>query len=89
MILLLTFRGNTLAKIEVVPIDVNNYRVKYQPKVLIGKAAGDVLDSMNAASARFKTKLERTGDRGILVIPAREGAGHPSDIKAQPSATTR
>jgi poly-gamma-glutamate capsule biosynthesis protein CapA/YwtB (metallophosphatase superfamily) len=26
MILLLAFRGNTLARIEAVPIDVNNYR---------------------------------------------------------------
>ncbi len=89
MILLLTFRGNTLARVEAVPIDVNNYRVKYQPKVLIGKAAGEVLDGINAASARFKTKLERTGDRGVLVLPAREDAGHPSDIEARPSTTTR
>jgi poly-gamma-glutamate capsule biosynthesis protein CapA/YwtB (metallophosphatase superfamily) len=68
MILLLTFRGNTLAKAEAIPIDVNNYRVKYQPRTLSGKAAGDALDAINAASARFKTKLERTGDRGILLI---------------------
>ena len=87
MILLLTFRGNTLARIEAVPIDVNNYRVQYQPKVLAGKAAADVLDGMNTASARFKTKLERTGDRGTLVLPAREVEGHPSDIKSQPSTT--
>ena len=90
MILLLTFRGNTLAKVEVVPIDVNNYRVKYQPKVLTGKAAEEVLDGMNAASARFKTKLEKIGDRGVLVIPAREDTGHPSDdIEVRPSTTTR
>lgn len=89
MILLLTFRGNTLTRVEAVPIDVNNYRVKYQPKVLTGRAAGDVLDSINAASTRFKTKLERTGDRGVLVIPAQEGSAHPSDIEARPSTTTR
>jgi poly-gamma-glutamate capsule biosynthesis protein CapA/YwtB (metallophosphatase superfamily) len=87
MILLLTFRGNTLAKVEAVPIDVNNYRVKYQPKVLLGKAAGDVLDSINAASARFKTTLERTGDRGVLVIPSRTGAGRPSAVETGPSTT--
>lgn len=87
MILLLTFRGNTLAKVEAVPIDVNNYRVKYQPKVLLGKAAGDALDSINAASARFKTTLERTGDRGVLVIPSRTGAGHPSALETGPSTT--
>ncbi len=67
MILLLTYRGNTLSKIEAVPLDVNNYRVKYQPKMLTGKAAGDVIDSINTASARFNTRLERTGDRGVLV----------------------
>jgi poly-gamma-glutamate capsule biosynthesis protein CapA/YwtB (metallophosphatase superfamily) len=89
MILLLTFRGNTLAKVEVVPIDVNNYRVKYQPKVLAGKDAGDALDSINAASARFKTKLVRTGDRGLLELPAREITGHPSDIESRPSTTAR
>jgi poly-gamma-glutamate capsule biosynthesis protein CapA/YwtB (metallophosphatase superfamily) len=68
MILLLTFRGNTLARVEAIPIDVNNYRVRYQPQVLVGKAAGEVLDSINAASARFKTKLENTRDRGVLVL---------------------
>jgi poly-gamma-glutamate capsule biosynthesis protein CapA/YwtB (metallophosphatase superfamily) len=89
MILLLTFRGNALAKVEVVPIDVNNYRVKYQPRVLAGKDAGDALDSINAASARFKTKLVRTGDRGLLVLPAPEVTGHPSDIESRPSTTAR
>jgi poly-gamma-glutamate capsule biosynthesis protein CapA/YwtB (metallophosphatase superfamily) len=87
MILLLTFRSNTLTKVEAVPIDVNNYRVKYQPKVLTGSAAEDVLDSINAASARFKTKLVRAGDRGILVIPPREGTGHSSDIETRPTTT--
>jgi poly-gamma-glutamate capsule biosynthesis protein CapA/YwtB (metallophosphatase superfamily) len=89
MILLLTFRGNTLAKVEAVPIDVNNYRVKYQPKVLLGKAAGDVLDSINAASARFKTTLERTGDRGVLVLPVREVESRSSDTRSRPSTTAR
>ena len=89
MILLLTFRSNTLTKVEAVPIDVNNYRVKYQPKVLTGRAAEDVLDSINAASARFKTKLVRASDRGVLIIPPREGTGHSSDIEARPTTTTR
>ncbi len=89
MILLLTFRGNTLAKVEAVPIDVNNYRVRFQPKVLLGKTAGEVLDSINTASARFKTKLERTGDRGVLVIPSRADAGPPAAIGTGPSTTAR
>jgi poly-gamma-glutamate synthesis protein (capsule biosynthesis protein) len=86
MILLLTFRGNTLSKVEAVPLDVNNYRVHYQPKVLAGKAAGEVLDSINAASERFKTKLERTGDRGILLLAPLEKAATPAGGKS-PSLT--
>jgi poly-gamma-glutamate synthesis protein (capsule biosynthesis protein) len=82
MILLLTFRGNTLSKVEAVPLDVNNYRVHYQPKVLAGKAAGEVLDSINAASERFKTKLERTGDRGILLLAPLEKAPTPAGGKS-------
>jgi poly-gamma-glutamate synthesis protein (capsule biosynthesis protein) len=82
MILLLTFRGNTLSKVEAVPLDVNNYRVHYQPKVLAGKAAGEVLDSINAASERFKTKLERTGDRGILLLAPLEKAATPAGGKS-------
>ncbi len=31
MIVLCAFRGNSLARVEAVPLDVNNYRVKYQP----------------------------------------------------------
>ncbi len=70
MILLLTFRNNSLAGVEAVPIDVNNYRVKYQPRVLKGKAARDVLEAMNAASARTNTLLEMSDDRGRLTVPA-------------------
>ncbi len=68
MVLLLTFRGNRLVKAEAVPIDVNNYRVKYQPRILRGKEARDVLEGINAVSARFNTALEITGDRGRLLL---------------------
>ena len=39
MILLTTFQGKTLVRVEAVPLDINNYRVKYRPHVLTGKAA--------------------------------------------------
>ena len=68
MILLLTFRGNTLSRVEAVPIDVNNYRVKYQPRILRGKLARDVLAGINTASARFTTSLDIVDDRGILDV---------------------
>jgi len=75
IVLLSTFKSNTLVKFEVVPLDVNNYRVKYRPHVLTGKAAADVLGSINAASERFKTRLEIANDRGTTVVLPLAGAG--------------
>jgi poly-gamma-glutamate capsule biosynthesis protein CapA/YwtB (metallophosphatase superfamily) len=88
MILLLTFRNNSLAGIEAVPIDVNNYRVKYQPRVLKGKPARDVLEGMNAVSARTNTLLEISDDRGRLSIPAPSIVTAISgSVQSRPSAT--
>jgi poly-gamma-glutamate capsule biosynthesis protein CapA/YwtB (metallophosphatase superfamily) len=88
MILLLTFRGNSLERAEAVPIDVNNYRVKYQPRVLRGTAARDVLDSINSASARFGTALQVADDRGLL--QGLKTAPAPSVIPvSRPSLTVR
>ncbi len=88
MILLLTFRGNTLVKVQAVPIDVNNYRVKYQPRVLKGKAADDVLSSLNAASLRFHTALTIEDDRGVLELPAAGGSGD-AEAASHLTPTTR
>jgi poly-gamma-glutamate capsule biosynthesis protein CapA/YwtB (metallophosphatase superfamily) len=71
MILLLTFQGKSLSRVEAVPLDVNNYRVKYQPRVLQGKQAREVLESINTASARFKTKLDIENDRGTILLAPR------------------
>ena len=68
MILLLTFQGNSLVRVTAVPLDVNNYRVKYQPKVLKGKAAVEVLESINTASERFNTKLKIENDLGTIAL---------------------
>jgi poly-gamma-glutamate synthesis protein (capsule biosynthesis protein) len=68
MILLTTFQGKTLVRVEVVPLDINNYRVKYRPHVLTGKAAMQALDGINRLSARFGTKLEIANDRGFLLL---------------------
>jgi poly-gamma-glutamate synthesis protein (capsule biosynthesis protein) len=68
MILLLTFQGKGLARVEAVPLDVNNYRVRYRPRVLSDQAARDVLEEVNAGSKWFKTKLEIANDRGTLLL---------------------
>ena len=68
IILLLTFQGKSLARVEAVPLDVNNYRVKYQPRMLRGQPARVALESINTASERFKTTLDITNDRGIIQL---------------------
>jgi poly-gamma-glutamate synthesis protein (capsule biosynthesis protein) len=84
IILLLTFRGNTLTAAEAVPIDVNNYRVRYQPRVLRGTAAKDVLEGINTVSVRFQTALEIADDRGRLQMPEGKSA---EPVLSGPSAT--
>jgi poly-gamma-glutamate capsule biosynthesis protein CapA/YwtB (metallophosphatase superfamily) len=74
MILLLTFRGKELVKAEAVPIDVNNYRVKYQPRVLTGAAAAAALERVNAASERFHTRLDIVKGRGLIVLAHKPSA---------------
>ncbi len=70
MILLCTFKGKSLVRIEAVPLDVNNYRVAYQPRVLTGAKAESVLGEINAASEKFKTRLSIRNDRGIIDLTA-------------------
>ncbi len=87
MILLLTFRDKSLVKAEAVPIDVNNYRVQYQPKMLSGKTADDLIGRINGASARFKTCLERKSGRGLLSMPVQENTIRASALDTLPTAT--
>jgi poly-gamma-glutamate synthesis protein (capsule biosynthesis protein) len=75
IILLLTFQGKNLSRVEAVPLDVNNYRVKYRPRILTGRLAREALENINTASERFKTKLEITNDRGTILLTTRGGHG--------------
>jgi len=74
--------------VAVVPLDVNNYRVKYRPRVLTGTEAAGVLESINTASERFATKLNIENDRGIIQLSPpekrevptyRNGVGLPAE----------
>jgi poly-gamma-glutamate synthesis protein (capsule biosynthesis protein) len=70
IILLCTYRGTSLVRVEAVPLDVNNYRVAYQPRVLTGTKAESLLADLNAASAKFKTRLSIRDGRGTLDLSA-------------------
>jgi hypothetical protein len=64
----LTFQGKSLVRVEAVPLDVNNYRVQYQPRIVKGLPARKVIESINAGSARFKTRLDIANDRGTIML---------------------
>lgn len=70
IILLCTFKGKTLARVEAVPLDVNNYRVAYQPRILAGSKADALLGEINAASLKFRTQLTVRDGRGIIDLTA-------------------
>lgn len=74
MILLLTFRGKALVHAEAIPLDINNYRVKYKPRPLAGREAAAALESINAVSARFNTRMEIASDRGTVLLSQPEPA---------------
>lgn len=79
IILLCTFKGNTFMKAVAVPLDVNNYRVSYQPRVLTGAEGAAVLDWLAAASSRFKTPFEISGNRAALRPSAMATAQAPGN----------
>jgi poly-gamma-glutamate synthesis protein (capsule biosynthesis protein) len=79
IILLCTFKGNTFVKAEAVPLDVNNYRVRYQPRVLTGTEGAEVLDWLAVASARFKTPVTVSGSRAAILPPAAATAQAPGN----------
>jgi poly-gamma-glutamate capsule biosynthesis protein CapA/YwtB (metallophosphatase superfamily) len=70
IILLCTFKGKSLVRVEAVPLDVNNYRVAYQPRILAGAKAAGLLAEINAASERFKTRLTIRDGRGTIDLTA-------------------
>ena len=70
MILLCTFKGKALVRVEAVPLDVNNYRVAYQPRILTGSKAEGALAAINAASEKFKTRLTIRDGRGTMDLTA-------------------
>jgi poly-gamma-glutamate capsule biosynthesis protein CapA/YwtB (metallophosphatase superfamily) len=70
IILLCTFKGKSLTRVEAVPLDVNNYRVAYQPRVLTGSKADGLLAEINAASEKFKTRLTISNGRGTMDLTA-------------------
>lgn len=73
IILLCTFKGKALRRAEAVPLDVNNYRVAYQPRVLTGKRAEQVIAEIGAGSQKLGTRIEFRDGRGVVDLTAAPG----------------
>jgi poly-gamma-glutamate capsule biosynthesis protein CapA/YwtB (metallophosphatase superfamily) len=63
--------GRRLDRLEIVPIDVQNRRVSYQPRPLTGEALDRSLGRLIEGSAQRGAKLERVGDRAVLRLGGR------------------
>jgi poly-gamma-glutamate capsule biosynthesis protein CapA/YwtB (metallophosphatase superfamily) len=70
IILLCAFQGRVLVRVEAVPLDVNNYRVAYRPRVLTDGQAEKVIGDLAAASRKRGTEIRFRNGRGVIDLPA-------------------
>ncbi|MCZ6677118.1 MAG: CapA family protein [Candidatus Poribacteria bacterium] len=67
-ILQVTFRGQSMVRAELIPINVFNLEVAFQPKVLKGEAAESVFDEVRALSEKWGTQITTEGNVGVIQI---------------------
>lgn len=61
---------------EIYPINVNNFEVKFQPRLFKDKEAQRLLREIQELSAAFDTGVEIKGDVGVVLLP---GSGRPEE----------
>jgi poly-gamma-glutamate synthesis protein (capsule biosynthesis protein) len=71
LMVFLEIEGRRLDRIEIVPIDVQNRRVGFQPRPLVGPELDRCLERLIAGSTRLGARLERVGDRAVLRLGER------------------
>lgn len=62
----LTLRGARLAEVRLIPLNVNNFEVYFQPQLLAGSEADEVVSTLQELSAARGTTLQN--DSGVAVI---------------------
>jgi len=67
-IALLTFQGKQLHDVKLVPININNFEVVFQPYPLTGRAAEEVIEQLQQMSQVRGTPLEKREDAAELVL---------------------
>ncbi len=66
--LFVTLDGKKLSRLEVLPIDVQNDRVAFVPRPLVGPALDAALTSLVRDSAVYGAHLSRVADRAVLEL---------------------
>ena len=74
VIALFGFRDRRLRELRLVPIDVNNVEVVFQPRPLVGPAATQVVEQLQQLSQERGTVLENRDGNAVLVLGADPGA---------------
>ncbi len=65
-ILRVTFQGKGIKRAELIPINVFNHEVAFQPQVLKGEAAEAVLDEVRRLSEKRGTQIITEGSVGVV-----------------------
>ena len=58
--------GNGVKRVELVPLNVLNREVHFQPRVLSGKEGQEVIDHLNHISRRWNTTITVSGGRYLV-----------------------
>ncbi len=66
------FQRSQLRALTLIPIDVNNVEVNFQPVPLYGSAADAVIEELQRLSEPLGTTLWNEGGVGVVVIPGEE-----------------
>ena len=67
-ILRVTFRDGETKRGEIIPINVNNREVKFQPRPLSGDAAGAAIDEIRTFSQKWGTEIIAEKNLGIIKL---------------------
>lgn len=84
VIALLTFRDRQLASVRFVPINVKNAEVVFQPRLLTGSDADDVVRTLQTLSSARGTQLY--SQQGVAVLNMEAGA---KDIASSPKRSAQ
>ena len=70
------FQDKALARAELIPLNVFNREVLFQPTVLKAEAAEAVLNTVRALSKKWETKIVTENDLGVIQLNAPLRTGH-------------